>query len=70
MSFAAVMGLIAFYETFGAQLAAMRQDARADRDGRLHLLGIALTTIVATIGTAAFSIYHFNRFALFSVLAN
>jgi competence protein ComEC len=70
MSFAAVIGLVAFYETFGARLSALRQGRGAIGRGVLHLAGIALTTIVATLATAGFAIYHFNRFALFSVLAN
>lgn len=70
MSFAAVLGLIAFYEAWGARLGGLRQDAGPIGLGLLHLLGIALTTIIATLGTAAFAIYHFNRFALFSVPAN
>ncbi|GGF40313.1 competence protein ComEC [Aliidongia dinghuensis] len=70
MSFAAVLGLIAFYETWGNRLGGLRRDTGPIGQGLLHLLGIALTTIVATLGTAAFAIYHFNRFALFSVPAN
>jgi competence protein ComEC len=70
MSFAAVLGLIAFYEAWGNRLGALRQDAGPIGLGLVHLLGIALTTVVATLGTAAFAIYHFNRFALFSVPAN
>jgi competence protein ComEC len=70
MSFAAVVGLVAFYETCGPALASARSGAGAVGRAGLHLAGIALTTIVATVGTAAFSIYHFNRFAVFSVIAN
>jgi competence protein ComEC len=70
MSFAAVLGLIAFYEAWGARLSGLRRDAGPIGHGLVHLAGIALTTIVATAGTAAFAIYHFNRFALFSVPAN
>ena len=70
MSFAAVLGLIAFYEAWGARLGGLKQDAGPIGLGLLHLLGIALTTVIATLGTAAFAIYHFNRFALFSVPAN
>jgi competence protein ComEC len=70
MSFAAVVGLVAFYETFGSALSSARSGAGPVGRAGLHLIGIALTTIVATAGTAAFSIYHFNRFAVFSVVAN
>jgi competence protein ComEC len=48
----------------------LRRNAGPIGHGLLHLLGIALTTLVATLGTAAFAIYHFNRFALFSIPAN
>jgi competence protein ComEC len=70
MSFAAVAGLIAFYESAGPVLSEQRR--QRGRLGRflLHLAGIGLTTLVATIATAGFSIYHFNQFALFSIVAN
>jgi competence protein ComEC len=70
MSFAAVIGLVAFYETFGPRLSALRQDRGTVGRGLLHLVGIGCTTLVATLATAAFSVYHFNRFAVFSLLAN
>ena len=70
MSFAAVAGLIAFYETAGPVLAEQRRDRGPIGRAMMHLVGIGLTTLVATVATAGFSIYHFNRFALFSILAN
>jgi competence protein ComEC len=70
MSFAAVAGLIAFYESAGPGLMERRRGQGAIGRFALHLVGIGLTTLVATIATAGFSIYHFNRFALFSILAN
>lgn len=70
MSFAAVVALISFYESFSAWLSSLRADAGPVRRAGLHLFGIALTTLVATIGTIPFTIYHFGRFALYSVLAN
>jgi len=70
MSFAAVAGLIGFYETAGPVLAEQRRDRGPVGRAVLHFLGIGLTTLVATVATAGFSIYHFNRFALFSILAN
>jgi competence protein ComEC len=33
-------------------------------------VGIALTTIVTTVATMPFTIYHFNRFPLYSIAAN
>ncbi|MEA2755501.1 MAG: competence protein ComEC [Aliidongia sp.] len=70
MSFAAVAGLIAFYETAGPALGEWRRGQGPLGRFLLHLAGIGLTTLVATLATAGFSIYHFNRFALFSILAN
>ena len=70
MSFAAVVTLISFYESFSRWLSGLRAQAGPLRQMGLHLLGIALTTLIATIGTIPFTIYHFGRFALYSVLAN
>jgi|SRR5580658_934141 competence protein ComEC len=70
MSFAAVAGLVAFYESAGPVLAEWRRERGPIGRGLLHLAGIGLTTLVATLATAGFSIYHFNRFALFSIVAN
>ncbi len=42
----------------------------APRRAGLYLFGITLTTIVTTLATMPFTIYHFNRFALYSVVAN
>ncbi len=36
----------------------------------LYGAGIALTTLIAGSATAPFAIYHFNRFALYGVIAN
>jgi competence protein ComEC len=70
MSFGAVVALIAVYETFGVRLARMLH--RPSLLGRVLGYGgaVVVTTIVATIGTLPFSIYHFHRLALYSPLAN
>jgi competence protein ComEC len=70
MSFAAVVCLVGFYETYGARIMALGIEAGPVRHFLLHLLGIAITTVVVTAGTAPFAIYHFNRFPVFSVVAN
>jgi competence protein ComEC len=70
MSFAAVVGLIAFYETFGARLSAWR--AARGPLGRFgfYFAALALTSLIATLATTPFSIYHFNRFAVHGLAAN
>jgi competence protein ComEC len=70
MSFAAVSCLIAFYETMRPQLSAWHRDAGAVRRFGLYVLGLAFTTMVTTLATAPFTVYHFNRFPLYSVVAN
>jgi competence protein ComEC len=70
MSFSAVVALIAVYETYGALLARLLH--RRSLAG--HVLGycgaVVVTTVVVTVGTDPFSIYHFHHVALYSPLAN
>jgi competence protein ComEC len=70
MSFAAVAALVAFYESYRVRLSQWHRDAGGLRRFALYLLGISFTTIVTTLATAPFTIYHFNRFPLYSVAAN
>ena len=74
MSFAAVIGLIALAE-WGSSRA--REDAAAFgrfawwwRKGRRYIVGMLLASTVATLATTPFAIYHFDRAAGYSVLAN
>jgi competence protein ComEC len=70
MSFAAVAGLVASYETLRPRLSAWHAHAGFGQRLLLYLFGIALTTVVTTAATMPFTIYHFNRFPLYSVAAN
>ena len=70
MSFAAVVALIACYEAIRPLLAGWHLHAGPVRRCALYLFGIALTTLVTTVATMPFTIYHFNRFPLYSVAAN
>ena len=70
MSFGAVVALIAVYETWGTQLGRMLRRGSWVRRALGYAAGIAVTTIVVTLGTDPFSIYHFHRIALYSPLAN
>jgi len=74
MSFAAVVGLIALAEwwasrprtegpTGGRVLAVLRK-------ARRYILGMLATSLVATLATTPFAIYHFDRAASYSLLAN
>jgi competence protein ComEC len=78
LSFAAVMALIAVYEGPGtralASLAPKDGDApkgaRWMRISTTYVAGILLTTLVASCATAPLLVYHFNRFATYSLVAN
>lgn len=70
MSFSAVACLVAFYEAMRPRLTDWHRDAGPVRRAVLYFLGLAFTTIVTTLATAPFTIYHFNRFPLYSVVAN
>ncbi len=70
MSFSSVACLIAFYEAMRPRLSAWHRDAGVLRRAGLYVLGLAFTTMVTTAATAPFTIYHFNRFPIYSVIAN
>ena len=61
MSFAAVAGLVAFYETFRARIGGWYSGAGWVRRWGLHLLGIVFTTVVSTIATTPFTVLRFNH---------
>lgn len=70
MSFAAVACLVAFYEAMRPRLSAWHLHAGPLRRAVLYLVAISFTTIVTTLATAPFTIYHFNRFPVYSITAN
>jgi competence protein ComEC len=73
MSFAAVLGLIAFYEAVRS-----RRRLRPPEDDPfrlrnvvlLYFTGVLLTTLVASLATTPFAAYHFQRIATYGALAN
>lgn len=70
MSFAAVAALIYFYDLIRPYWIAMHRKAGFSRKVALYFIGISLTTIVAGTATGLFSLYHFQNYAVFGVLAN
>ena len=70
MSFGAVVALIAVYETYGSRLGHLLH--RPSWVGRVlgYAGAVVITTVVVTIGTDPFSVYHFHHIALYSPLAN
>jgi competence protein ComEC len=70
MSFGAVVALIAVYETWGSQLGRLLRRGSWARKALGYAAGVAVTTVVVTLGTDPFSIYHFHKIVLYSPLAN
>ena len=70
MSFAAVVALVAFYEAVSDRLAGLRGRAGLARRIAFYALGVGLTTLIAGLATGPFAIFHFNRFAVFGIVAN
>ncbi|WP_417318048.1 ComEC/Rec2 family competence protein [Emcibacter sp.] len=71
MSFAAVTGLVYFYERYGASLT--RWSNRENSMFRKvvgYQLAIVLTTIIAELTIGPIALFHFNRIVHFGLLAN
>src|SRR6266851_5947837 len=63
MSFGAVVALIAVYETYGARLGRLLHSRSISGRILWYCGGVVVTTVVATLGTYPFSIYHFHHLA-------
>src|SRR5947207_1420618 len=70
MSFGAVVALIAVYETWGSRLAQLFHRGGLGRTVLGYCGAVAVTTVVATVGTEPIAIYHFHHLVLYSPLAN
>jgi len=70
MSFGAVLALIAAYELIAPRAAVWRQGAGWFGRAALYFLGIALSSVIATLATTPFSLFHFQQVALYGVLSN
>jgi competence protein ComEC len=70
MSFAAVTALIAAYEAVGDRLTSWLYGGGPARRAMTYLVGVALTTIIASAATGVFAAHHFGRIAYFGLAAN
>jgi len=68
MSFAAVAGLVAVAEWEAARR--VHDGPRAFGSVRRYLRGIAITSLVGSIATAPYAIFHFDRATHYAVLGN
>jgi len=71
MSFAAVIGLIAFYEKYSVPIHNyLAKGNRIWQGIKLYILGIIITDFIASLSTLPFAIYHFNMVAIYTTLGN
>ena len=75
MSFAAVVALIAAWESSRSWRGRMHERLRGVEDSvtarvLMYLGSTLFTTLIAGLATAAFSAYHFNRISLLGIVAN
>ncbi|HYD31019.1 MAG TPA: ComEC/Rec2 family competence protein, partial [Azospirillaceae bacterium] len=70
MSFGAVVALIAGFEAVSQRWRAWRTQAGWLGRLGLYLAGIALSSLLATLATTPFSVFHFQQIAFYGLLAN
>jgi competence protein ComEC len=70
MSFAAVIALVALYEALADRAATRPRDPSWIARGMRYLGMTILASLVASLATAPFALYHFNRPSLYGVAAN
>jgi competence protein ComEC len=70
MSFAAVAGLVMVFDYLRPWMSAWHRQAGVTKRAALYLLSVSLTTVIATVATAPFTIFHFQQFQIYGVIAN
>jgi competence protein ComEC len=70
MSFGAVVALIAVYEAMGSRFAAWRAGAGLPLRAALYILGLAVTSLAASLATLPFGLYHFQQIQFYGLAAN
>jgi competence protein ComEC len=70
MSFSAVAGLVAFFQAIKPYWSGWYSGAGMLRRVGLYVLGVMMTTLVASLSTAPFALYHFHQFAVLGIVAN
>lgn len=71
MSFAAAVGLVAFYEKYSAAIHNYFAKGNRFWQGfKIYILGVLITDFIASVSTLPFAIYHFNMVAVYTTLGN
>ncbi len=70
MSFAAVIALVAAYEGLAGRFRSAAAISSWQRRILMYFAAIAFSSLIASLATAPFAVFHFNRFAPMGLAAN
>ncbi len=70
LSFAAVIGLVAFYDVLRPHIRHLYQQSTWPKRLMLYFLGVVTTSIIATLATTPFALYHFGQAPSYGILSN
>lgn len=70
MSFAAAIALVAAYEALAGKFRVATGESTFPRRVAMNLVAVAFTTLIASLATAPFAVFHFHRLALLRLVAN
>lgn len=71
LSFAATIGLVAFYEKYSSAIRSYFAQGNKFWQGfKIYIFGILITDFIASLSTLPFAIYHFNMVAIYTTLGN
>lgn len=70
MSFAAVISLVYFYDVTRPIWMKLYTDRSIVKKGMMYFLGVCITTIIASLATAPFALYHFGQVSFIGSVAN
>ncbi len=70
MSFAAVSMLVFFYDRIRNYWSSMYRNASFLRRFGLYIMGVSMTTVIATFATAPFALFHFQHLSVYSLFSN
>ena len=70
MSFAAVLGIVSFYEKYASELHKWLHTRTICGKIGAYLLGVIITDMVASLITLPYSIYYFHQLSVYTTLAN
>lgn len=70
LSFAAVTALVAFYDKLRPLLSNFHRHARWPKKVAFYFISVCMTSLIASLATAPFALFHFQQFAALGILAN